>query len=70
MFPCNCFICAIILWLIYGGKFIASNRPGTRIPHWLVVCRDGSIRHFKISRDIFPPPFCYLISLGSIEKIS
>lgn len=69
MIPGNCLVCAFVIWLVYGGKIITSTRPGTRVPHWLVKCRDGTVRHFRVRRDIFPPPFCYLLFLGRFEKI-
>lgn len=69
MIPGNCLICAGLIWLVHGGSVITSKRPGTKIPHWLVKCRDGSIRHFIVARDILPAPLCYVVFLGRIEKV-
>lgn len=67
MIPGNCLICSLVIWLLYGGKIILSRRPGTRIPHWLVRCRDGRIRHFKVRREFLPGPFAVVLFLGRIE---
>jgi len=68
MIPGNCLVCALAIWLVHGGEIIRSYRPGTRIPHWLVKCRDGLIRHFTVEKNILPKPFCYLVFLGRFER--
>jgi hypothetical protein len=69
MFFGNCLFCAVVLWLRYGGKIIMSYRPGTRVPHWMVVDRSGSLRHFRVVRNIMPWPMCYVIFLGRFESL-
>ena len=68
MIPGNCLICAFFLWLFKGGSIIMAYRPGTSVPHWMVKCRDGSLRHFKVVKDILPWPLCYVLFLGTFEK--
>ena len=70
MIPGNCFVCAVVLWVFYGGELIKSYRPGTRIPHWIVLCRDGHLRHFTVVRDLLPDPFYWILFLGRFERIN
>ena len=70
MIPGNCLIGAVLIWLIYGGTIVRSYRLGTRIPHWVVVCRDGRLRHFTATRDFLPPPLSYVLFLGRFETHS
>lgn len=65
----NCLFCAVVLWLRYGGKIIMSYRPGTRVPHWMVVDRTGLLRHFRVVRNIMPWPLCYVVFLGRFEAL-
>lgn len=70
MIPGNCFICAVLIWIWTGGTMIKTLRPGTRIPHWVVLGRDGHVRHFTVTRDLLPDPFHWIIFLGRFERVS
>jgi hypothetical protein len=70
MIPGNCLFCAYVLWIWTGGTIVKTYRPGTRIPHWVVLGRDGHLRHFKVVRDLLPEPFHYIVFLGRFERIS
>lgn len=63
----NCLFGAILLWMCKGGKIIMSRRPGTRVPHWMVVKEDG-LYHFRLRKDILPFPLCYLLFKGEFVK--
>lgn len=65
----NCFVCACVIWCIYGGKWVTTTRTGTRVPHWLVKCKDGKVRHFVVVRDILPKPLGYFLFVGKVEAL-
>lgn len=65
----NCLFCAFVLWIRYGGKIIMSYRPNTYVPHWMVVDRNGLLRHFKVVRNVMPWPLCYVIFMGKFEAL-
>jgi hypothetical protein len=64
----NCLIGAIILLLQHRGKLVVLWR-GRIIPHLMVKShKDGYYYHYKLVRDIFPPPFCYLCFQGMFVR--
>lgn len=65
----NCLFCAFFIWLRYGGRIITSFRPGTRVPHWMVVDRQGNLRHFQVVQNILPWPLCYVVFVGRFEIV-
>jgi len=69
MIPGNCLICAVLIWIWTGGTIIRTYRPGTRIPHWVVLGRDGHVRHFTVVKDLLPYPLHSIIFLGRFERI-
>lgn len=70
--PGNCFIWAIILRAIYGGKIFHVLGPfgpeGQEVKHYMVRDKTGTVRHFKRVADFLPKPFCYYMFLGTIER--
>mgnify|MGYP000981782478 CR=1 FL=1 len=70
MIPGNCLVCAIVVWIVYGGRIvIASREPGDRhgTSHFLVRDRQGRWRNFRRVRDVLPYPLCLLLFLGRFE---
>lgn len=70
MIPGNCLVCAVIAWVIHGGKIvIAAREPGDRYgtSHFLVRDRRGRWRNFRRVKDILPYPLCLLLFLGRFE---
>ncbi len=70
MIPGNCFMYAVLLWLWHGGSMVRTYRLGTNIPHWVVMCQDGKVRHFTVVKDFLPHPFCLALFLGRFEVVS
>jgi hypothetical protein len=70
MIPGNCLVCAFFIWIWTGGSIIKTYRPGTRIPHWVVLGRDNKVRHFTVVRDILPQGIHCFFFLGKFEVIS
>jgi len=50
-------------------KFIIKYRMGTRIPHFMVRTKD-KLHHYKVEKDLFPWPFCYILFKGSFQSVS
>lgn len=68
----NCFVAALILKLVHGGRIITIRRQQDWLSrffgHSLVVCRDRKIRHLKHHREVMPFPLCYLIFCGYVHE--
>ena len=63
----NCLVGACVIWCLHGGRWVSTTRIGTRVPHWLIVCKDGKVRHFTVVKDILPKPLNYLLFIGKVE---
>jgi hypothetical protein len=72
LLPGNCYIWAIILKSIYGGRIFHIMGPfgpdGQDIKHYMVRDRKGKIRHFKRVMDFLPKPLSYYLFLGRLES--
>jgi hypothetical protein len=68
----NCFICAYVLRVIYGGEVFTMGSElgpkGRDIKHYMLRDKNGRIRHFKRKIDFLPPPLCYYCFIGKIES--
>ena len=51
----NCLLGAVRIWLIYGGSFRIIKGM-----HFIVDCRDGRTRHFRVVKDILPWPLHWM----------
>jgi len=65
MLPGNCLVCALLIWLRYGGRIIRTR--GRSNCHYAVRCRDGKRRQFKVRWPLLPWPFGVLLFIGHFE---
>ena len=64
----NCFLGAIWLMVSLRSLRIKTAWLGRWIPHFYVVAKDGSFRHFRLVRDVLPFPFYFLCFYGSFVR--
>lgn len=67
----NCLIGALVLiWIERSNnpKFILRSRIGTKVPHFMVRTKD-KLHHYKVDKDLFPWPLCYLLFQGSFQSV-
>lgn len=69
--PLNCLIGMILLCFVVPWKRIVLKRSEyAPVPHFVLLCEDGSYWDFCLCWDIFPDPFCYLMFVGRFRKRS
>jgi hypothetical protein len=61
---------AILMWKERNNnpRFMLKTRPGTKVPHFMVKS-DHGLHHYKVSKDIFPWPLCYLVFQGRFQTV-
>lgn len=70
IFPGNCFIGALFIMLLYGGRIdTLKGKSHGFVKHMIVKCGDGKTRHFKVHSDFLPHPFCYLVFMGKVQVL-
>lgn len=67
----NCLVGAIALMWIERSRrprFILRRRPGTSVPHFMVLSETG-LHHYRVRKDILPWPLCYLLFQGRFQTV-
>lgn len=68
----NCLTGALfLLWKERKNKpkLILRRRIGTRVPHFMVKSKE-KLHHYKVEKDLFPWPFCYMMFKGKFETVN
>lgn len=67
----NCLLGALaLLWMerLRRPRFLLRRRPGTLVPHFMVVSEAG-LHHYRVVEDILPWPLCYLLFRGRFQTV-
>lgn len=67
----NCLVGAIaLMWMERGRRprFILRRRPGTSVPHFMVLSQTG-LHHYRLKKDILPWPLCYVLFRGRFQTV-
>lgn len=67
----NCLVGALyLLWKKRRTepKFIYRHRANTKVPHFMVRTK-RRLYHYKVEKDLFPWPFCYVLFKGTFESL-
>lgn len=67
----NCLCGAVrIMWEERNNRpgLILRVRPGSLVPHFMIRTKEG-LRHYRVVRDLFPWPLCYLLFEGRFQTL-